>query len=129
MSEVTARAALLVATGAVLGALARWLLGVWLTRDFPYGTLTANALGSYLIGLVVLGGLLGGWLGDDARLFLGVGLLGAFTTMSSFAYDTVAFLEAAKWRLAALNLVANPVLSVVAAYAGLVTARLLRLAG
>lgn len=121
--DLTPRAALLVAGGAVVGALLRWALSAALSRGFPTGTLLVNAVGSFLLAFLVFGGLAGGWLSEPLRLFLGVGLLGAFTTMSAFAYDTIAYLEAGDMRLAVLNVLANPVLSLGSAGAGWWAAR------
>lgn len=64
-------------------------------------------------------------MGEDARLLLGVGFLGALTTMSAFAAETVAFLDAGDWRRAALAVLANPVLSVAAAWLGMLAGRAL----
>lgn len=121
--ELPLRAALLVASGAAAGALLRWGLGAALSRSFPTGTLVVNAVGSFALALLLFGGLAGGWLTDAQRLFLGVGLLGSFTTMSAFAYDTVAYLDGGDARLAVLNVLANPALSLVAAGLGWWTAR------
>jgi len=83
-----------VGIGGAAGSIGRYLLGGALTRgDYPYGTLTANLLGSFLIGILVFGGLAGGWLSPGARALLAMGLLGGFTTMSSFTYDSVSFFE------------------------------------
>ena len=80
--------------GSALGGLARYAVAGWATRgDFPTGTLLVNATGCFLIGLVLFGGAAGGWLGPSARAFLAIGVLGGFTTMSSFTYETFAFLE------------------------------------
>ena len=88
---------LYVALGGAIGASARHLLGGAMLRaagpGFPYGTLCANVIGSFLMGVLVA------WLaarasGDSAmRLFLGVGLLGGFTTFSAFSLDAVLLLE------------------------------------
>ncbi len=88
------RAAGLVALGGALGCVLRYFAGVWLTRaDFPWGTVLVNLSGSFLIALLVFGGFNQGWLGPDARVFFVTGVLGGFTTMSSFAYETTAFLD------------------------------------
>jgi len=94
----------LVGIGGAAGSVARYLLSGWATPgDFPTGTLLVNVLGCFLIGLLLFGGIAGGWLTPSARVFLGIGLLGGFTTMSSFTYETVAFIEAAEYVRAALN--------------------------
>lgn len=87
--------ALAVCFGASLGALCRWLLGVWLNGPgaaWPWGTLAVNLGGGYLVGLLL--GLLAGqpevpvWL----RLFLLTGFLGGMTTFSTFSGETVSML-------------------------------------
>lgn len=118
MTDLSLRAALLVAAGAVPGALARWALAGWLSRGFPWGTALVNVSGSFLIGALLFGGLARGALGPDARAFLAIGFLGAYTTMSSFAYDTIALAEAGDWARAGLNVALNPVLSLAGAWAG-----------
>lgn len=117
--DLTLRGALLVAAGAVVGGLARWVVSALLPREsFPWGTMTVNLVGCFLLGVFVYGGFLHGWFGLDARLLVAIGLLGAFTTMSAFAIETVAFLEAGAWRQAALVVLVNPILSVAAAWVG-----------
>ena len=88
---------LYVALGGALGASGRHLLGMatlkTLGPDYPYGTMAANLIGGFLMGL------LAGWLalkvsgGENLRLFLGVGLLGGFTTFSAFSLDAVLMYE------------------------------------
>jgi CrcB protein len=123
--DLTLRAFLLVAAGAVAGAALRWITGVHAPRGFPWATVLVNGVGSFLVGLLLFGGLAKGWLGEDARLLLGVGFLGALTTMSAFAYETVAALDEGAWGRAALVFLANPVLSVAAALLGRLTAHAL----
>jgi CrcB protein len=81
-----------ISAGASIGAVLRWLLGLQLNHvlpDFPLGTLAANLLGGYLIGLVI------GWLGQhpelppQVRLFLVTGFLGGLTTFSTFSAEVV----------------------------------------
>ena len=84
---------LYVALGGALGASGRYGLGLWIDRlsghDFPYGTMSANILGSFLMGLLVAWLALKGAGSESARLFIGVGLLGGFTTFSSFSLDAI----------------------------------------
>ena len=84
---------LYVALGGALGASGRYGLGLWIDRlsgsDFPYGTMSANILGRFIMGLLVAWLALKGAGSESARLFIGVGLLGGFTTFSSFSLDAV----------------------------------------
>ena len=84
---------LYVALGGAFGASGRYGLGLWIDRvsgsDFPYGTMSANILGSFAMGLLVAWLALKGAGSESARLFIGVGLLGGFTTFSSFSLDAI----------------------------------------
>ena len=86
-----------VAMGGAIGASARHVLGHLTLRafgpSFPYGTMMANVIGSLLMGLLVgfLAAKVSG--GQNLRLFLGVGLLGGFTTFSAFSLDAMLMLE------------------------------------
>ncbi|HVM97043.1 MAG TPA: fluoride efflux transporter CrcB [Candidatus Acidoferrales bacterium] len=87
----------LVAIGGLLGSLARYWLSGYVQQfsgsGFPFGTLVVNILGSFILGVVGALSLERGLLSQDARLFLGVGFCGGFTTMSTFSYETVALLR------------------------------------
>ena len=93
-----------ICTGASLGALLRWQLGVWLTvpGQLAWGTLAANALGGYSIGLAIA------WLDASPhidpiwRLAIITGFLGALTTFSSFSAEVIALLQAQRWGMALL---------------------------
>lgn len=89
---------IIVGMGGFVGSALRYLVSGWVqkltdTPFFPYGTLGVNALGCLAIGL------LGGWADNaelfspSARLFLLIGLLGGFTTFSTFGYETMALLR------------------------------------
>lgn len=94
MADLSLRALALVAGGSALGGALRYLAQVWLSRPgLPWGTLAVNLVGSFAIGYLAFGAFARGALGDDARLFLAVGLLGGFTTMSAFAADTLLLAE------------------------------------
>jgi len=94
---------LLVCLGGAVGTGARYLLGGWVAQlagpAFPVGTLAINVIGSFAIGIVAAVGLSGG-IGPDARVILSVGVLGGFTTYSSFNYETLAFAQRGAWSLA-----------------------------
>ena len=86
---------LLVAAGGAIGAAARYLAGVWIVArlgtSFPWGTFFVNITGSFLIGIVLVL-VVGGTLPAEARLFFAVGILGGYTTFSSFSYETLQLL-------------------------------------
>ncbi|MEN9888198.1 MAG: putative fluoride ion transporter CrcB [Pseudomonadota bacterium] len=96
-------AVLAICFGACLGALARWQLGLWLSHSnalIPWGTLAANLIGGYLVGVCV--GVFQQWPALDPlwRLTLVTGFLGALTTFSSFSVEVVALLQQARYALA-----------------------------
>ncbi len=92
---------LLICLGGAVGTGARYLLGGlvvrWLGPDFPYGTLLINVLGSFLVGLVQQVGLSTLLIPDTLRLVLAIGVMGGFTTYSSFSYETLKLVEAGSW--------------------------------
>jgi CrcB protein len=117
---------LLVCAGGALGSGVRYLVGGWVAAatgaSFPFGTLLINATGSFLISIVMYLGLNVGVLGPDLRLFLAVGILGGFTTYSSFNYETLALLERRAWTLGVLYFAATLVGCLAAGGLGLATA-------
>ncbi|WP_299321467.1 fluoride efflux transporter CrcB [Parasphingopyxis sp.] len=114
---------LLVMAGGAIGAGLRFLLGRWTLHQFgpafPWGTLSANILGGLAMGILV--GLLArfGTGGEGWRLFLGVGILGGFTTFSAFSLETVNMIERGAMGLAAGYALVSVVASVAALFAGL----------
>jgi fluoride exporter len=125
---VVASRYLLVAAGGALGSVARYWVGGWAPRlfgqAFPYGTLTVNLLGSFLISLVMGVALNTGAVSPNVRIFLTTGILGGFTTYSSFNYETMALLEQRLWASGALNLALTVVGCLAAGLLGLMVARL-----
>lgn len=113
----------LVMAGGALGAGARHLTGrlmiALLGHGYPWGTLTVNLVGGLLMGLLVGGLARLSVPGEGWRLFLSVGILGGFTTFSSFALDTVTMLERGDLGLALGYALMSLIGSVLAVFAGL----------
>jgi CrcB protein len=119
---------LLVAAGGALGAVCRYLLGVRLFKafgpGFPYGTFAANLIGGLLMGVLVgVLALRGGADQERWRVLLGVGVLGGFTTFSSFSLEVGLMIERRTYGLAAAYSLASVVLSVSALFVGLLLMR------
>ncbi|MFO7812079.1 MAG: fluoride efflux transporter CrcB [Pelovirga sp.] len=109
------------------GCIARYLLTIWTQqlagRDFPYGTVLVNVLGSFLLGLLLTLGVRQFPVSPDIRLGLAVGFLGGFTTFSTFSYQTLMLLEEGNHWPAVANVVLNVSLSLAAVFAGMLVAR------
>lgn len=118
-----------ISAGAVLGANLRWLLGIWLNTLFPAippGTLVANWLGAWLIGLAL--GLFA-WLpqlSPEWRLFAVTGFLGALTTFSTFSAEMFTNLQAGRLTLALAGIALHVIGSLCMTGLGLATVLLIR---
>ena len=103
------------------GSVLRFAVAGWtqrLAESFPLGTLTVNVVGSIVIGLaapLLSGPLL---IRPEYRLAILVGLLGGFTTFSSYSWETVSLLQDGQWRLAVANVVLSNGLGLTAAWLG-----------
>ena len=119
---------LLVAAGGAIGAAARYLVGLWLAArlgpDFPWGTFFVNVTGSFLIG-VVLVLVEGGTLPAGARLFFAVGIMGGYTTFSSYSYETLALLTDGEIVKAFVYVFGQLLLGFFGVYLGVVAGRFL----
>jgi fluoride exporter len=119
----------IVSIGAVVGANARWIISrsaaKLLGPVFPYGTLVINITGSLIVGFFIT------WttervLADPRwRLLIVVGFCGAFTTFSSYTFETIAYFEQGQWALMVANILSNNLLCLGAALAGIALARVL----
>jgi fluoride exporter len=124
---------LYVALGSAAGGVARWSVGNWVQRlgggvppaVFPVGTLVVNATGSFVLGLlaVLIARPAAGERTDLARLLLGVGFCGGYTTFSTFSLDTVALLESRGGLVAAVNVVASVSAGLIGVAAGMLLGR------
>lgn len=112
---------LAVAIGGSVGAVSRYGLSTWvqsLGAGFPWGTLSVNVTGSFAMGL--LAGLLQrGMLPPDVQALLAVGVLGSFTTFSTFSLETLTLAQDGLWGRAGMYVVASVAVALVAAYVGL----------
>ena len=119
------RALLLVALGSALGGAARYLLAGWvgdrLGGAFPWGTVLVNVSGSALIGVLAAQEE---WLSLETRQFLMAGVLGGFTTFSSFSLQTLRLAQEGDWVRAAANVLGSVALCLFAVAAGYRLARL-----
>jgi fluoride exporter len=117
-----------ISLGGAVGTAARYLLSGWLLRAlgpaFPYGTLAVNVIGSCLLGAIMHVGLNTTLLSPGARLVLGTGVMGGFTTYSTFNYETLQYLQEGAWGLAGLNVFATLVTCLIAGALGVAAARL-----
>jgi len=118
---------LAIAAGGAVGAVLRYGLSqaVYnvLGRGFPYGTLVVNVLGSLCMGFLFVFLIERTTLDVLWRAALLVGVLGAFTTFSTFSMETLNLLEEGAWSLAALNVLMSVTLCIGAAWAGVTLAR------
>ncbi len=118
---------LAVALGAAVGANLRYGLSLWAAQcwgaAFPYGTLLINVSGSFLIGLLLVLATSRITLSEPARLLLVTGLLGGFTTFSSFSYETFSLMLSGNLREAALYVLGSVALGLLGVVLGAGLAR------
>jgi len=117
----------LVIAGGGLGSAGRYLVSLWMSQhagtSFPWGTLSVNIAGSFLIGLLATLADESGKFGVDTRLFLIGGVLGGFTTFSAFSLESWQLLDHGEPVRAMVYVVSSVVLALAAAIAGVALAR------
>ena len=116
-----------ISLGAVIGACARYFLSSYIARVFsalfPFGTLVINVSGSLLLGFFLVLTTERVLVDPRWRLFVAVGFCGSYTTFSSYAFETFAFMEQGQWLLMSANVLTNNVLCLLAVLAGGALAR------
>jgi len=118
---------LFIGIGGFVGAVARYGIAVWVGqrwgRSFPLGTFVINVSGSFLIGLLMT--LMAERFTENPqwRLLLVVGFLGAYTTFSTFEYETGALLKDGEWTFAMLNIILSVVVGFIALKLGEIIAK------
>lgn len=118
---------LAIAGGGALGAVLRFGMSSnihrFFGRDFPYGTLAVNVLGSFLMGLCFILMVERNVLSMEWRSIIIIGFLGAFTTFSTFSMETLALLESGELSRALLNILLSVTLCLAATWIGLIIGR------
>ena len=117
----------IIGLGGFLGACARYWLSGWAAQrwgaGFPYGTLLINLTGSFLLGLFLAATTERLLVDPRWRLFLAIGFLGAYTTFSTYTYESAQLLLAGNWWPGLGNLLASNLLGLIASVLGVVLGR------
>ncbi|ABM24838.1 MULTISPECIES: fluoride efflux transporter CrcB [Shewanella] len=112
---------LLVALGGSIGAVFRYLISIFMIQvfgsSFPFGTLVVNVIGSFFMGVIYALGQMS-HISPELKALIGVGLLGALTTFSTFSNETLLLLQEGDWLKAILNVVLNLSLCLFMVYLG-----------
>jgi CrcB protein len=116
-----------IACGGAIGALSRFGLQQWIAAlysgRFPLAIFVANSIGSLILGLIYVLIVEKGLLPEVWRPFLMIGLLGAFTTFSTFSLDSIRLIEQGDWLMALGNIFANVAVGLIAAFIGMYIGR------
>ena len=116
-----------IAMGGALGATARFAMShqvyQWFGREFAWGTLSVNVLGSFIMGLIAVLLVDKLALSTEWRAFVMVGFLGAFTTFSTFSYETMQYIQVGEINKAFINIAVSVVTCLVAVWIGMLAAR------
>src|SRR5260370_33628509 len=115
---------LVIGAGGFIGANTRYIVGGWVQQkwgaSFPYGTFVINVSGSFVLGLFGTLSIRCAW-DDYWRLLIAIGFVGAYTTFSTFEYETIQLIaEGARYKAAIINLAGSVVVGFFAAYLGVV---------
>ncbi len=119
---------LVVGIGGFIGANARYIVSGWVQQkwgaSFPYGTFIINVTGCFILGIFATLTQYFLW-HENWRLLVAIGFVGAYTTFSTFEYETLQLVAQGTWPRAALNIIGSVLCGFAAAQLGVITARLL----
>ena len=120
---------ILVSIGGGIGAFFRYLLSGWIYKvlgtDFPYGTLAVNVIGCFVIGLFLTMAEDRFLISPSFRIFFAVGVLGGFTTFSTFSFETVGLLKDGAIAIGLLNVGVSIVVGLTATWVGMLAGRII----
>jgi len=120
---------LIIGAGGFIGAILRYEVSGWAHKifgsDFPYGTLSVNVIGSFLLGFFLVLANTKLIVPDVYKNLIAIGILGAFTTYSTFSYETFSLLQLNLIKQALLNIGLNVILGMLAIWIGMISARIL----
>lgn len=112
---------ILVALGGSIGAVFRYLISIFMIQvfgsSFPFGTLLVNVIGSFFMGVIYALGQMS-HISPELKALIGIGLLGALTTFSTFSNETLLLMQEGDWLKAILNVVLNLSLCLFMVYLG-----------
>jgi len=115
-------AILWVGMGGFVGANVRYLLDVWVTNRwpsfFPWGTFIINLSGSFILGFFLAFAQDRPWVSQGSRLLFAVGFVGAYTTFSTYTYQSLRLVQGGEIAIAALYIIGSVVFGLIAAFAG-----------
>lgn len=121
------RTIFIVGTGGFIGSIMRYLVQFYIEKvmssSFPLGTLIANILGSFIIGVVFALAEKGDLMSSEWRIFLTVGICGGFTTFSAFAYNNMIMIKENSFFQLFLNIGSNLFFGILAVYIGIILVR------
>ena len=112
---------LIIGIGSFIGGILRYWISGWVQSGaltFPLGTLVVNFIGSLVLSLIIYLSEHAGLFSEEIRIFWTIGLLGSFTTMSAFSYESFRLLEQNENMLFGLNMVGTVILTLAAVYLG-----------
>jgi fluoride exporter len=112
---------LLIGIGGFIGAIMRFVLSGWIqsgVTNFPLGTLGVNFIGSFFLSLILYLSEYRGFFSEEIRIFLTIGILGSFTTMSTFSFESFKLLEQGELGALSLNVMGTLILTFLAVYLG-----------
>ena len=121
------RTIFIVGTGGFIGSVMRYMVQFYIEKgmssSFPLGTLLANILGSFIIGVVFALAEKGDLMSSEWRIFLTVGICGGFTTFSAFAYNNMIMIKENSFFQLFLNIGSNLFFGILAVYIGIILVR------
>jgi fluoride exporter len=112
---------LLIGIGGFIGAILRYSLTGWIQNgliSFPAGTLGVNFIGSFILSFIMYSSEYRGVFNEETRIFLTIGLLGSFTTMSAFGFESFKLLEQKEIMLLTVNIIGTIFLILLAVFLG-----------